>query len=274
MRRVWALLAIVLIVAYAAAYRFTPRRYSYIGLDLEHARQFAHRWELFFYYPAGWAESMLIRAWPSLYNRYVECPQIVVLVVWDYPDGFNGRVYSFRFHSGPVPPPIDQIFPADTDVLEYVAKKNPGHGKTGNDGSWTTCKYYSCYLDRAEQFLSAKYPRPWTIEKVLAWYRESRDPEERKHLAYLLGTTSDPRAAMALGQSVEDEKLNTLDMFDARDTARRQLLNFIPRPKCEDEPAKYPVGLQGRGEGYEEEWFRDNKARLEKICANLPQSKE
>jgi hypothetical protein len=275
MRRLWPWLAIILIAAYAAAYRFTPRRYSYIGLDLEHARQFAHRWELFFYYPAGWAESQLIKAWPSLYNRYVQCPQIVVLVVWDYPDKFSGRMYSFRFHSGPVPAPVEKIFPANTDILEYVAKKNPQHGQSRTNGTsesgpqTVVCKYYSCYLDRAEAFLSTKYPRPWTIDNILAWYRQSTDPDTRKHLAYLLGATRDPRAALALGESVEDEKLNTLSMFDARDVARRQLLNFIPMPRCDDVPEKYPVGLQGRGEGYQEEWFHANKARLQKLSASL-----
>lgn len=278
MRRVWTLLAIVLIAAYAAAYRFTPRRYSYIGLDLEHARQFGHRWELYFYYPAGWAESLLIRAWPSLYNKYVKCPQIVVLVFWDNRIPSNARMYSFRFHSGPVPPPIEEIFPANTDILEYVAKTNPGHGSYWpnglgeHDGQTTICKYYSCYLDWAEQFLTAKYPRPWTLEKVLAWYRESRDPATRKHLVYLLGATHDPRAALALGESVEDERLNTLDMFDARDAARRQLLNFIPMPDC-DKDDRYSVGIQGRGEGYQEEWFHENKARLQKVCASFDQRK-
>ena len=91
MRRVWVMWAIVLIAAYIAAYRFTPKRYSYIGLDLEHARQFAHRWELFFYYPAGWAESLLIRAWPSLYNREVKCPQIVALIVFEHRNKFDSR---------------------------------------------------------------------------------------------------------------------------------------------------------------------------------------
>ena len=280
MRRVWVLLVIVLIAAYVAAYRFTPRRFSYIGLDLEHARQFAHRWELYFYYPAGWVESLLIRAWPSLYNHYVKCAQIVVLVVFEHPNSFDSIPYSFRFHSGPVPPPIEEIFPANTDILEYVAKKNPQHGSyfpsgvSEHDGQTTICKYYSCALDRAETFLSTKYPRPWTLEKVLGWYKDERDPETRRHLAYLLGATRDPRAALALGESVEDDKLNTLEMFDARDAAHRELLNFIPMPKCEDDPPKYPVGIQGRGEGYQEEWFRDNKARLQKICASLPQGKE
>lgn len=137
-----------------------------------------------------------------------------------------------------------------------------------------TCKYYSCSLDRAEAFLSTKYPRPWTLENVLGWYRAEKDPETRKHLVYLLGATRDPRAALALGESIADEKLNTLQMFDARSTAHRQLLNFIPMPKCDDVPEKYPVGLQGRGEGYQEEWFRENKARLQKLCADLREDKK
>ena len=275
MRRVWVPWAIVLIAAYIAAYRFTPKRYSYIGLDLEHARQFAHRWELFFYYPAGWAESLLIRAWPSLYNREVKCPQIVVLIVFEHRNKFDSRPYYFRFHSGPVPPPIEEIFPANIDILEYAAKKNPQHGSyypngVGENGGQTvTCKYYSCRLDWAEQFLSTKYPRPWTLEKVLGWYKTDTDPKARQQLVYLLGATRDPRAAVALGESIEDIHLNTLEMFDARSTAHRELLNFIPMPKCEDEPGELPVGLQGRGEGYQEEWFCNNKARLQKICANL-----
>lgn len=124
MRRRWLWLVLVFIAAYVAAYRFTPRRYSDIGLDLEHSRQFAHRWELFFYYPAGWAESLLIRVWPSLYNRETKCPQIVVLVVYHHQrPGYDSRTYRFRFHAGPVPPPIEETFPSSTDILEYAAKK-------------------------------------------------------------------------------------------------------------------------------------------------------
>ena len=193
-----------------------------------------------------------------------------MLVFWDYRVPANGRMYSFRFHSGPVPPPIEEIFPAKTDILDYAAKKNPGHGATGNDGSWTACKYYSCYLDRAEQFLSTKYPRPWTLENVLGWYRNEKDPETRKHLVYLLGVTCDPRAALALGESIEDEKLNTLQMSDGRYAAYEELLNFIPMPECEKEPNEWPrSGLGRRGDGFQEEWFRDNKARLQKLCASL-----
>jgi hypothetical protein len=278
MRRRAALLIIALIVAYAAAYRLTPRRFSYIGLDLEHARQFAHRWELYFYYPAGWIESLLVRAWPSLYNRYVECPQIVVLVVFEHPNKFDSIPHSFRFHCGPVPSPIEAIFPANTDILEYVAQKNPQHGRYypngigEHGGQTTTCNYYSCDLDRAETFLTPKYPRPWTLEKVLGWFKDERDPEAGRHLAYLLGATRDPRAALALGESLQDDKRNTLAWFDARAAAHRELLNFIPMPKCQDEPPKYPVGIQGRGEGYQEEWFRNNKARLQKICESLPEA--
>jgi len=54
---------------------------------------------------------------------------------------------------------------------------------------------------------------------------------------------------------------------------RRQLLNFIPMPQCGEED-EYPVGLSGRGENYQKEWFRHNKARRQKTCANLPQTKE
>jgi hypothetical protein len=272
------MVAIVLIAAYAAAYRFTPRRYSYIGLDLEHARQFAHRWELFLYYPAGWAESLLIRAWPSLYNREVQCPQIVVLVVFDQPPGYVSGTYRFRFNAGPVPPPIEEIFPADNDILEYAANKNPGHGKMypnggGESGGQTiTCKYYSCVLDRAEAFLTSKYPRPWTLEKILGWYTESRDPETRRHLAHLLGETRDPRAALALGESFEDVRLNTLQMIDARYEAYQELLNFIPMPKCGELDQWPQRGIQARGDGYQEEWFSENKVRLQKLCSNLPQA--
>ncbi len=264
-----------MIAAYAAAYRFTPRRFSYIGLDLEHTRQFAHRWELYFYYPAGWVESRLIRAWPGLYNHYVECPQIVVLIVFEHRNNFDSTPYSFRFHSGPVPPPIEEIFPAKNDILEYVAEKNPGHGRSfpngvsENDGQTTICKYYSCNLDRAETYLSTKYPRPWTLEKVLGWFKDEREPEARRDLAYLLGATHDPRAALALGESLEDEKLKIQDMVGAGAAAYYELLNFIPMPKCQDEPPIYPGGIQRRGTGYQEEWFRANKARLRKISDSL-----
>jgi hypothetical protein len=87
----------------------------------------------------------------------------------------------------------------------------------------------------------------------------------------LLGATRDPRAALALGESVENGRLSPPEMFDARDAARRQLLNFVPMPRC-GEIDQYPTGLQGRGEGYQEEWFRENKARLQKLCANLPRA--
>jgi hypothetical protein len=274
--RIFACLAAIALAAYVAAYRFTPKRYSYIGLDLEHARQFGHRWELFFYYPAGWTESLLIRAWPSLYNREVKCPQVVVLVVFEHRSEYESRTYHFRFHSGPVPPPIEQVFPANTDILEYVANKNPQHGKSWpnglseSDAQTVTCKYYSCALDGAEAFLSSKYPRPWTIEKVLRWYKQATDPETRRHLVYLLGATRDARAALALGESVEDARLNTLEMFETRYAAHQELLNFIPMPKC-GEPGDWPQsGLQGRGEGFQEEWFRQNKTRLQAICANSP----
>jgi hypothetical protein len=205
-------------------------------------------------------EAALIHVWPALYNRYTACPQTVVLEVF-FPYSSGGSHQKFSFEAGPVPPPIEEIIPSDVDILEHTLA-----GSVVTDVSWAHCRYYSCDVDRAEAFMTSRYPRPWTLAKVLGWYREATDPATKAHLAHVLGASRDPRAALALGEMIESTA--TMDMWDARFAAGEALEErFVPTPECGEWPQ---AGLQRRTWGSGLHWFQQNKARLAKMCAALP----
>ena len=251
---------VVLIGAYGAAYRFFPKRDSYIGVYLEHHRRFAHRWELFFYYPAAFAEALLIRAWPGLYGARIQCPQSIVL------DAQEQQRIVIR--ATPFPPPIDAVIPAQVDILDHVLEIAHGrHGRTrsGHDSSFKDCKYPNCALDRAEDFLNGRQPRPWTIGKVLRWYREATDPTTRLHWGVILGASRDPRAELALGETLESDR-PAIDEAHLRIMAGLAIDEyFVPQPDCGD----WPIAGVSWNPERAMVWFKADKARLKKVCAGL-----
>ena len=57
-------------------------------------------------------------------------------------------------------------------------------------------------LEKAGQFLE-KYPRPWTLPKVIAWYCSSADDKERICFLKVLAQVSDVRATYVVGEALE-----------------------------------------------------------------------
>jgi hypothetical protein len=250
-RRILVSIFIVGIVVYCAAYAFLPKRSSAMYHYLEHHREFDHSLETVIFVPAGYLESVFVRLFPVAYTPEIECPQTVVV---------ESSGFAFRFEAGPKLRPVDAVIPSDVDILDHVLRTTLyRHGTTKwSDGLGRICKYWDCRLDAAEDFLAPNYPRPWTISKVLTWYKQAANEETCVHLAHVLGASRDPRAALALAEAMSSSMY-----FKLRLTAASILESqFVPHA-C------------SRGGDTEsdfrdsEEWLAANKVRLQKECEKL-----
>ncbi|MHC4192784.1 MAG: hypothetical protein ACYS8I_08975 [Planctomycetota bacterium] len=63
-------------------------------------------------------------------------------------------------------------------------------------------------LEKAEKLLSTKYERPWTVPRVIEWYRDAEQPKTRAALLRLLAASQDGRAIPILGAALDDSVVN------------------------------------------------------------------
>jgi hypothetical protein len=135
----------------------------------------------------------------------------------------------------------------ELDILELAARQPRGVKLVYPDGTYRIPKFGDPDLEQAEKEL-ADYPRPWTLSKVLAWYREADAGKARANLLWVLAASRDPRAALALGEALYDESL------EVRWAATYGLLEYFN-------------GMAGSG-GTEQhmaaarEWWEKNRERL------------
>jgi len=140
-------------------------------------------------------------------------------------------------------------FAQERDILDFAAK-NPRASQFQNpDKTWRTPKYGDYELEQAAEQLKS-YPQPFTVPKVISWYSKAKDAKIRASLLRVLAVSRDPRAALALGNSLKDDSL------DVRVAATYGLMDYFML-----------TAISGGTEGHmlaAQEWWEKNRERLEK----------
>ncbi|HUT57366.1 MAG TPA: HEAT repeat domain-containing protein, partial [Phycisphaerae bacterium] len=98
------------------------------------------------------------------------------------------------------PPSRDE----EADILDYAAKHPRNVAVQETDGTSRRPQYGDVRLERAEEALK-NYAKPWTVKKVLSWYKEAKDGKTRAHLLRVLAASRHPRAAIELGEALDDK---------------------------------------------------------------------
>jgi hypothetical protein len=152
--------------------------------------------------PAGFAESLVLRTGRLLRSHGIS-GEAVLVRAWKV---------KFRFRVAPDPKPLDAPLPDDVDILEFAAKHPPYPGGYSApkkvDGTTVRCAYWDCDVDDAVAFLRGKYPRPYTVTKVLRWYDEACDEATRIHSLHVLAATRNPRAGLVLATALRSPNPN------------------------------------------------------------------
>jgi hypothetical protein len=148
---------------------------------------------------------------------------------------------------------------AEEDILDYL-KAHPLDSMVQQpNGSMRSTKYGDYNLELAVPLLEKTFPRPWTVSKVLVWYRDSKDDKTRALLLRLLAASRDARAALVLGEALDFESLDT------RIAGCYGLLDYF-----------FPEFVGGGSEQHMKaahEWFQSNKKRLQNEAANNSETK-
>jgi hypothetical protein len=133
---------------------------------VEHLRVFRNDFQPYFFAPAGYIEARIISLKPAAFWPKTQCAQFVVLET-DHVD--------LRFRATSDPAPIDRPIAYDVDILghveEEVARLKHSASIQQPDGSMRACRFADCDLDRAEEFLRARYSRPFTLMNAMRWYK-------------------------------------------------------------------------------------------------------
>lgn len=145
-------------------------------------------------------------------------------------------------------------FAQERDILDYAAK-NPLDSQVQNsDGTWRTPKYGDYQLEQAVERLK-NYSQPFTVPKVISWYSKAKDEKIRASLLRVLAVSRDARAALILGNSLED---NSLDVRSASTYGLRDyFINFIVDGGTEQQMIQA------------QEWWKKNRERLEKEARRI-----
>ncbi len=90
----------------------------------------------------------------------------------------------------------------EDDILDYAAA-HPLHTQLSQPNHiWLKPNYDDDVLEQAAEFLAPTYPRPWTVSRLLTWYRASKEDAISAHLLRVLAASRDPRAALVLGEAI------------------------------------------------------------------------
>ncbi len=137
---------------------------------------------------------------------------------------------------------------AQEDILDFAAKHSRNSKVQNPDGTWRTPKYGDYKLEKAVEELQ-KHKRPWTVSRVLKWYGKAKDAKLRANLLRVLAASKDSRAAIALGNALEDKSL------DVRLSAVYGLTDYFVEIDycCGTEQAFFVA----------KEWWEKNKKRLD-----------
>ncbi len=135
------------------------------------------------------------------------------------------------------------------DILDFAAKNSLMQQVQNPDGTWRTPKYGDYQLERAVEQLK-DYSLPFTVPKVISWYKEAKDKKIRAALLRVLAASGDPRAALILGNSLKDEASDVI--IAAADGLRDYFI--LVGVCCGSEQQMIQV----------QEWWEKNRERLEK----------
>jgi hypothetical protein len=138
--------------------------------------------------------------------------------------------------------------PPEPDILELAASNPRVTQVQAPDGTYRTPLYGDPDLERAESALH-DIPRPWTVSRMLKHYRDTRSVERKVLLLGVLAASRDPRAAVALGETLHDEEL------DLRVAATLGIVDYFFEDRFGG------ADLQGMMTDADE-WWQANEARL------------
>jgi hypothetical protein len=189
-RLLWLALIVALLTGYGLAYCLLPTRITRWGIT--HLRIFERDFQPYFFAPAGWFEALVIRLYPP--RQWKNCAHVVVLKT-TYTGNAEVRV-ELRFPARPEPPPAYRTIGMDEDILARAAQE-PGH-TTRLTKPPQVSRYSRFEIDEAEDYLRDRFPRPYTLAHVLAWYAAASDEQTQLHLLTLLAASRDPRAGIAI----------------------------------------------------------------------------
>ena len=163
-------------------------------------------------------------------------------------------------HGQPTTQPagVDSARPAlneEADILGYAAGHPLSVMVLGPDGTPRRPKYGDPTLLRAEKALK-NHAKPWTVKKVLSWYKEAGDGKTRAHLLRVLAASRNPKAAIELGRSLEDKNL------DVRVAATYGLLDYFQTTLVSGGSESHMA--------FAAKWWRENRRRLLLEVAALP----
>jgi hypothetical protein len=167
------------------------------------------------------------------------------------------------------PPPTQEVFPleqclliaqrvgAQVKIWQYNRVNPPPLVKQLYDlsggyislGEADVRDSLSLTADETEKF--AGYARPWTVPRVLAWYQQAKNADDRKFWAHVLAVSGDPRAALALGKN--------LGQGDQSADLREMASYFFGESAIKDRIT--PADAQ--------KWFQENRPRLAAQAAIL-----
>lgn len=135
----------------------------------------------------------------------------------------------------------------ERDILELAAKNSGGREVKGADGVYRMAKYGDYQLEKAVEQLR-NYHAPFTVPRVISWYRKSKDNKIRASLLRVLAVSRDARAAIILGNSLKDESL------DVRIAATYGLLDYFINSGASGGTEQHMIYVQN--------WWKKNRERL------------
>jgi hypothetical protein len=160
------------------------------------------------------------------------------------------------------------IVAQESNILSN-AEKNPRSSQVQDpDGTWRTPKYGDHHLEQAANRLK-NFPQPFTVSRVVSWYSQSKDPKIRASFLRVLAVSRDPRAAVVLGASLNDNSL------DVRIAATYGLMDYFLPSVVDGGTEQHMAAVH--------KWWTANRERLERearcaaaesekaLCQHTPQ---
>lgn len=139
------------------------------------------------------------------------------------------------------------VLSQDSDVLDLALRNPRGETVQNPDGTYRSPKYGDHKLEEAVEQLK-QYARPWTVPRLIIWYRRARNEKTRAYLLRALAVSRDARAAIVLGESLKDDSL------DVRIASTYGLLDYFG--------PETPRGGTEQHMLAEQEWWEQNRERL------------
>jgi hypothetical protein len=119
-------------------------------------------------------------------------------------------------------------------------------------------KYGDPYLEEAAKKFK-KYPRPWTVPKVIEWYSATKVMNERLLWLRVLSASTDPRAALVLGEAMKEPgQITWTAGYCLQDYFIKIYLGYTDTESTLISAQK---------------WWKENKVRLEEEAKKIPKSK-